>query len=259
MRVAIDGTYFGVLPGLNTEQLIRRAVDSGAEGLNWPFHEAFGSADPAEVARQLSDAGQSAVTLGLTSHTSAAPGLEQEFRDHLVRALEAAQALDTRLLDAWPRRPQDVSKSLAQDTLRANLEFAVPLLQQANCTLSLEFEPDTTLERYPEALDFLVPFAPHVKITADTYHVVRIDDSLPSAAAALGQHLAVIHFSASHRGEPGSAGDTCDYAGFLDAALSAGYAGDLVLQYKPEGEALDSLKRAVAFTRAIIAATAATH
>jgi len=254
MRVAIDGTYFGVLPGLDTERLIRLAVDSGADGLNWPLHEAFGSANAPRVARQLADAGQSAVTLGLTSHTSAVPGLEHEFRDHLVRALDAAQALGTRILDAWPRRPQEVAKNVAQDTLRANLEFALPLLQQANCTLSIEFEPDATLERYAETLDFLVHYAPHVKITADTYHIVRIGDHLPDAACLLGRdHLGVVHLSASHRGEPGSAGDTCDYAGFLCAAVNAGYAGDAVLQYQPKGEALASLKRAIVLTRGLIA------
>ena len=252
MRLAIDGNYFGLGPQLTPDQLIQLAGDCGADGLSWPLHEAFDSADIPAVAAKLADAGLAAVAVALTDHSSATPGQAAVFGDNLARGLEAAHTLGTRVLDAWPRRPAEVTKPEAQATLRASLESAVPLLAQADCVLSLEFEPDTTLERYPEALEFLAPYAPHVQITADTYHIVRIGDDLAQAALTLGKQLAVIHISGSHRGESGSEGDICDYASMLRAAINAGYAGDLVLQYQAKGDALESLKRAVGFVRELL-------
>lgn len=252
MRVAVDGIYFGLLPGLSTEQLLQLSVDSGAEGLNWPFHDKYGAGNPTALAAQIAATGQAVVTLALSSHTSAAPGEEQTFRAHVAAAVEAAGPLGVRVLDAWPRRPEGVSKQDAQDTLRANLEAVVPLLQQSGCLLSLEFEPDHTVERYAEAGAFVAPFAPYVRLTADSYHVVRIGDTLAEAATTLAASLGVLHISGSHRGEPGSEGDSCDYGSFVEAAVAAGYQGDLVLQYQAKGDALDSLKRAVALTRGLI-------
>lgn len=253
MRIAIDGVYFGLLLGATTDELIKLAVDCGSEGLNWPFHEKYDWNDLAAVAPKLAAAGQTVVSLGLTSHTGAAPGQQGEFRDHVSRAVEAAQMLGTRILDGWPRRPEGVEKSLAQATLRENLEAVIPTLADGNCILSIEFEPATTIENYREAVEFLAPYAPHVMITADSYHIIRIGDDLAAAAAACAPQLGIIHFSASNRGECGLPEDKCDYEAFLGAALAGGYKGDLLLQYKPEGDALESLKRAMAFTRNVVA------
>lgn len=252
MRIAIDGVYFGLLQGLTTDELIKLSVDCGSEGLNWPFQEKFDWNDPAAVAAKLQDAGQTVVSLGLTSHTGAAPEMQGEFRDHVTRSIEVAHVLGTRILDCWPRRPEGVEKDVAQATLRGNLEALTPALADGNCTLCIEFEPNTTIENYAEAVEFLAPYAPHVMITADSYHIIRIGNDLAAAAAACAPQLGIIHFSASTRGECGSEGDLCDYDAFLGAALAGGYKGDLLLQYQPEGDALASLRRAMAFTRGVV-------
>lgn len=252
MRIAVDGTYFGVLPSLTSEPLIKLAVGCGAEGLNWPFHPNFDQDDPARVRGMLDDAGLSAVSIGLNSHTSAIPGSEQEFRDHVARAAAAAHILGTRVLDCWPRRLPEVTKEAAQDTLRSNIEAILPVLRSEGVTLSLEFEPDHTLERYPEAIAFVASYFPEVSLTADSYHVFRVGDDLAAAGAAVGPYLAILHVSGSHRGEPGSAGDTCDHAAFIAAAQRAGYRGDVLLQYQAEGDMRESLRRAVSHVRAIL-------
>lgn len=252
MRIAIDGVYFGLLLGATTDSLIKLAVDCGAEGLNWPFHAGFDCDNVAAVASKLQAAGQPVVSLALTSHTGAAPGMQSEFREHVSRAVEASQVLGTRILDCWPRRPEEVEKSVAQATLRENLEAITPTLADGNCVLSIEFEPNTTVENYAEAVEFLAPYAPHVMITADSYHIIRIGNDLAAAATACAPQLGIIHFSASTRGECGSEGDLCDYDAFLGAALAAGYQGDLLLQYQPKGDALESLKRAMAFTHGVV-------
>jgi len=252
MRIAVDGTYFGVLPSLTTEPLIALAVGCGSQGLNWPFHPSFDMDDPAKVRRMLDDAGLGAVSIGLNNHSSAIPGSEQEWRDHVAKASEAANILGTRVLDCWPRRMPEVSKADAQATLRANIEAVAPVLQSHDVVLSLEFEPDHTVERYPEAIEFVKPYAPHVGLTADSYHVYRIGDDLAAAGAALPPYLAILHVSGSHRGEAGSEGDLCDHKAFIASARAAGYSGDLLLQYGSKENHLESLTRAVKFVQSIV-------
>jgi len=240
------------LPALTSEPLIALAVGCGSQGLNWPFHPSFDDNDPAKVRRMLDDAGLGAVSIGLNNHSSAIPESEAEWREHVSRAAEAANVLGTRVLDCWPRRLPEVSKEDAQATLRANIEAVMPVLQGHDVTLSLEFEPDHTVERYPEAIAFVAPYLPHVSLTADSYHVFRIGDDLAAAGTAVGPSLAILHVSGSHRGEPGSEGDLCDHAAFIAAARAAGYDGDLLLQYGPKGDALESLTRAVRYVQSVI-------
>ncbi|MCE5239235.1 sugar phosphate isomerase/epimerase [bacterium] len=252
MRIAVDGTYFGVLPSLTSEPLIALAVGCGSQGLNWPFHPNFDMDDPTKVRRLLDAAGLGVVSIGLNNHSSAIPGSEAAWRDHVAQASEAANILGTRVLDCWPRRMPEVAKADAQATLRANVEAVLPVLQSHGVVLSLEFEPDHTVERYPEAIEFVQPYLPSVALTADSYHVFRIGDDLAAAGKALGPSLAILHASGSHRGEVGSEGDLCDHAAFINAAKSAGYAGDVLLQYQTKENALESLTRAVKFISAIV-------
>lgn len=257
MLVAIDGGYFGVGKKLSAPELIQLAKDTGADGLNWPFHENYGANDPGEPAAALKEAGLAAVSLGPGKHISATPGSETEFRDMFAGCAEAADAFGTRIIDCWPRRPEGVTKAHAQEVLTDNLRAVMPVAEKAACFISLEFEPDTTIERFAEAKAFVEPFGPAVRLTADTYHIIRIGDDLAEAGALLGDRIGVVHFSGSHRGEPGTAGDRCDYEGFLRAALAAGYQGDVVLQYKPPEDTKESLTRAVALAREVVNAAQA--
>lgn len=252
MRVAVDGIYFGLLKNLSAEELIELAVTTGADGLNWPFNENYLWDEPGKVAAMLKEAGLSALTVGLTKHLTATPGAEAELREAFAQCVEMAKALGTPIIDCWPRRPEGVTKQQAQEVLTDNLHAILPVAQKAGCVVSFEFEPDTTLERFGEAKEFIAPFGASVKLTADTYHIIRIGDSLIEAGATLGQAIGVIHFSGSHRGEPGSEGDVCDYAGFLKAAVNAGYSGDVVLQYAPPEEARASLTRGIKLAREVV-------
>lgn len=251
MRIAIDGVYFGVLSNLDAGGLISLVRACGAEGVNWPYHPEYLSADPKRAATMLADAGIAVVSLGLTEHIAAEPGQESRFRELFRQAAEVASILGTRVVDAWPRRDPAVSKDRAQATLAANLDAIASVAQASGVMLSLEFEPDTTLERYPEALDFVARWAPVAALTADTYHIIRVGDDLLAAGSALGKHIGVIHLSGSHRGEPGSEGDRCDHRGFVAAACAAGFSGDLVLQYAPPDDVVGSLTRAVALARSV--------
>ena len=123
-------------------------------------------------------------------------------------------------------------------------------------SISFEFEPDVTVERYGESLEFLKELPACAKLTADTYHIQRAGDELAASATALADRTGVLHISGSHRGEPGSEGDLCDHEAFVGAAREAGYTGDLVIQYQPPDDPLEGLKRSVELCREIVERTA---
>lgn len=255
MRIAVDGTYFGVLPNRSWKDLIALCKEVGAEGVNWPFHPAFLNPEDGtmtdEVVKALAEANLAVVSLGITKQLSAEPGAEQEFREFIAQAAEFAPKVGCRVLDCWPRRPPEVSKEQAQATLAENMRAVAPIVEEAGCVIALEFEPDTTIERYQEACDFVSQFSPVVRLTADTYHIVRIGDDLTECARTLRDRIGIAHLSGSHRGEPGSEGDTCDHAAFVKTLNAGGYSEDYVLQYAPPTETAASLKRAVEFARGL--------
>jgi sugar phosphate isomerase/epimerase len=254
MRVAVDGVYFGTNVGRPPYEVIRLAALAGAEGVNWPLHPEY-HADPSALIRDMAEAELAVVSLGLMPHLAAVPGSEREFRELVKRGLEAAETFDAPVLDVWGWRHPQTPKSDAQLVLASNLEAVEPLVAAAGRVLSIEFEPDTTLERYDEALGFVSEYGPAIRVTADTYHIHRVGDDLEAAGAALGGRIGIVHFSGSHRGEPCSEGDQCDYDAFLRAAVAAGFGGDVVLQYKPpvsDEETEASLKRSVEYVRSVV-------
>jgi sugar phosphate isomerase/epimerase len=253
MRVAVDGVYFGLIAPRGADDLIALAQEVGADGLNWPYNPDYGSDDAAAMARKIGDAGLGVVSLALTQQISAVPGSEEQFRAAFAACAQDAKTFGTTVVDCWPYKPKEVSKEAAQAVLTGNLDAVVPVAKQNGVVISFEFEPDTTVERFAEAQAFLAAWAPTARLTADTYHIIRIGDDLAEAGATIGADIGVIHFSASHRGEPGSEGDKCDYVAFLKGALGSGFRGDIVLQYAPPEDTAGSLKRAIALTRDVIA------
>jgi len=259
MRVAVDGIYFGQGKGRSAEELAQLVDDVGAQAVNWPI--AKGYADPADpdswqrCASLLQEKGVSVSSLGATSQNSAIAGEEEAFRTEIARAVEIAGVLDTHVIDCWPRMAEGATKADSQAVLAANIEAVAPMVEQAGLIISFEPEPDVTVERYAETLDFLRPLPSVARITADTYHIQRAGDDLVAAAKAMADRIGILHISGSHRGEPGSEGDVCDHQGFVRAAREVGYAGDLVLQYAPPEDTVESLRRAVVFCQAIIEGT----
>jgi sugar phosphate isomerase/epimerase len=253
MRIAVDGIYFGCNSSRTPEDFVALAAASGADAVNWPYHPAYWPDDPARVSAALGAVGLSVVSVGLTEQISATPGQHDRFREVFTLCASFAAAVGAPIVDCWPHRPADVTKPAAQAALAANLDAVVPIARDAGVIVAFEFEPDQAIERYAEAAEFLAPWRPAAKPTADTYHIIRIGDDLIAAGTALGGSIGVVHFSASHRGEPGSEGDRCDYNGFLASALQSGFQGDVVLQYAPPTDTQHSLKRAVALAREVVA------
>lgn len=256
MRIAVDGIYFGMLPKRSWKDLIALCKQVGADGLNCPVHTDYlNPDDPAmvdAVIEALQEANLAVLSLGITKQMSAEPGAEQEFREYIAQAAEIAPRVGCKVLDCWPRKPEGVSKQQAQETLADNMRAVAPVAEKAGCVVALEFEPDTTVERYQEAYDFVKQFSPAIRLTADTYHIVRIGDKLTDCANTIIDRIGIAHLSGSHRGEVGSEGDTCDHAAFVEALSARGYSNDYVLQYAPPEDAAASLTRAVEFSRRLL-------
>lgn len=255
MRVAVDGIYFGCGPKRPWKDLIALCREVGADGVNWPFHSDYlnpqDAAATGEVLAALEGAKLPVLSLGITKQLSATPGSEQEFRECIAEAAEIAPRLGCRVLDCWPFKPKDVSKEKAQEVLAENMRAVAPIVEKAGCVISLEFEPDTTIERFQEAYDFVSQFSPAVQLTADTYHIVRIGDNLADCANTIAERVGIAHLSGSHRGEPGSEGDKCDHGVFVKGLRAKGYSEDYVLQYAPPEDTAASLARAVSFARGL--------
>jgi sugar phosphate isomerase/epimerase len=249
MRVAIDGIYFGRLRNLSPEAFAELAASAGANGVNWPFAEGYAEpGDPASwqrSAKLLAGGGLAVVSMAAATQNSAIAGEEAGFRGEVAAIARAAPLLGSTLIDCWPRMAEEATKPDSQGILASNIAAVASVLEEAGLVISFEFEPGTAIERYAESLQVLESLPPCARLTADTYHINRAGDDLVAAARAMGDRLGIIHISGSHRGEPGSEGDTCDHEGFVRAAREAGYAGDLVLQYAPPEDAAESLKRAV--------------
>jgi sugar phosphate isomerase/epimerase len=259
MRIAVDGIYFGHARKLTPEALADLAVAVGADGLNWPVAPGLLDLDDedsiAAVHQLLTDRGLAAVSFGMTNQISAAPGQEEAFRAMIARATQVAPRFGVRVLDCWPCLPGATTKPAGQATLAANMRALDAVVGPSGRMVAFEFEPDTAMERYGEALQFVRQFGPWVRLTADTYHIQRAGDDLVAAGKAMRERLGIIHISGSHRGEPGSEGDACDHLGFVRAAREGGFEGDLVLQYRPPEDTEDSLRRGVALCRDIVAKT----
>jgi len=256
MRVAVDGIYFGRLTGMAGGEFAALAAAAGADGVNWPFAEGY--AEPGNPtsweasAAALRKRGLAVVSMAAATQNSAVAGEEEGFRAEIAAIAQAAPLLGSRLIDCWPRMAEGATKPDSQRVLASNIEAVAPVLERAGLVIAFEFEPGTAVERYAEALEAFGPLPSLARLTADTYHINRAGDGLVAAAKAMGNRLGIIHISGSHRGEPGSAGDTCDHEGFVRAAREAGYTGDLVLQYAPPEDLADSLKRAVELCRGIV-------
>ncbi|MGQ9732353.1 MAG: sugar phosphate isomerase/epimerase family protein [Candidatus Zipacnadales bacterium] len=257
MRVAVDGVYFG--GGRSVEEFVELAASSGAEAVNFVLKPGWADpADPASwtrCARLLKDAGLEVVSLAANSQNSALAGEEEAFRAEITTGTQAGKLLGCSVIDCWPRMAEGATKAASQGVLAANIQALASVLEETEMLVSFEFEPDVTIERYEEAVAFLQPLPAIARLTADTYHIHRAGDDLVAAAHAIGGRLGILHISGSHRGEPGSAGDLCDHAAFIGAAREVGYQGDLVIQYAPPQDTLESLKRAVAFCRQIVEQT----
>jgi D-psicose/D-tagatose/L-ribulose 3-epimerase len=161
-------------------------------------------------------------------------------------------------------------RALVYEQLRASLTPLADYAGERGIRLGLEalnrYET-SVLNTVAQTLEAIEGLPDTVGIMLDTYHM-NIEEADPLAAIALaGPRLVHVQVSGSHRGSPGA--DHIDWAAWLSALSSAGYAGPLCLEsltgeneaiavaaaiWRPLAPTQDSLARdGLAHLRSIIA------
>ena len=228
-------------------------AEAGFEGLNLPVRDPFlngeSENDVAEVENLLREHGLAVNTIGFGKHECTTPGREEAVQNWLQVVLAVAGKLDAPVISIWPNLPKGVSIEDARAALTRNLRAMLPMAEEAGRVIGLEFEKGCTLDNYREGIAYIQEVDPRIKLTVDTYHLNNDQADMYEAAVALEGMISDVHISGSHRGEPGSEGDTIDYAAFMRGLKAIGYTGDLVLQYKLDD--VESMKRACEFTKGL--------
>lgn len=252
MLVTYD-PYSGTMGRFSRAEIIQMVADAGYDGLNLPVREPFmqpeNEADVAETVQMLKDHGLAVNTIAFGKHECTTPGKQADMQQWLRVVLDVAEKLDAPVISIWPNLPKDVPLGLARSTLAENMEAMAPVAEESGRVIGLEFEKECTLDNYREGIEFVRDVDSRVKLTADTYHLNNDRADMYAAALAMGDMISDVHISGSHRGEPGSKGDSTDYAAFMKGLKEIGYTGDLVLQYKLED--VESMRRACDFTKAL--------
>jgi len=243
--------YSGTLGRFSRAEVIKMVADAGYEGLNLPVREPFVKAEDAgdvdELIGLLKDHHLEVNTITFGKNDCTTPGQQAEMQRWLEVVLAIADKLDAPVISIWPNLPEGVTLGGARATLAENMKAMVPAADAKGKVIGLEFEKECTLDNCREGVQFINELDLRLKLTADTYHMNNDSADLYAAVIAMKDLISDVHISGSHRGEPGSPGDTIDYAAFMRGLKEIGYQGDLVLQYNLEDP--DSLPRACAFTR----------
>ena len=252
MLVTYD-PYSGTLGRFSRAEIVRMVADAGYEGLNLPVREPFVNAederDVDELVGLLKDHQLEVNTITFGKNECTTPGKQAEMQRWLEVVLDLADKLDAPVISIWPNLPQGVTLGAARATLAENMKAMVPSAHSRGKVIGLEFEKECTLDNCREGIRFIEGLDSRLKLTADTYHMNNDNADLYTAAVAMGDMISDVHISGSHRGEPGSPGDTIDYDAFMRGLKEIGYQGDLVLQYKLED--IDSMRRACELTKGL--------
>lgn len=252
MLVTYD-PYSGTLGRFSRAEIVELVAEAGYEGLNLPvrqpFMDAENEADVDETVAMLSEHGLQVNTLTFGLNECTTPWKQQAVRDWLGVVLNVASKLDANVVSIWPNLPEGETAEVAEATLRENMLAMVPVADAAGCMIGLEFEKWSTVDNYRDGLAFIGGVDPRLKLTADTYHLNNDGADMHAAVLAMKDRISDVHISGSHRGEPGSEGDTIDYDAFMQGLKEVGYAGDLVLQYHLEDP--ESMRRACEFTKGL--------
>ena len=176
------------------------------------------------------------------------PDRIDEFRTGVDRAIDYAKALDCRQLNCLAGiRPQQVSESLAWQTLVANVAYAADQLAAEGITLCLEAinsrvdMPGFVLDTSGKVLELIEEVdADNVKLQYDLYHMQIMEGDLIRSLECLMPWIGHVQFADNPgRHEPGTG--EINFSNVFAAIDSMGYDGWVSAEYRPSGATGDSL------------------
>jgi hydroxypyruvate isomerase len=167
------------------------------------------------------------------------PGRVGEFQDGVGKAIEAARALDCRLVNCLAGiKPTAVDYDKAWQTFVSNLTFAGKAIHDAGLTLLVEpinrFDiPSFFLNTSADTMRAIDETSdPHIKLQYDIYHMQRMEGELSSTIERLFPRIG--HFQCA--GVPGRTEPDrgeINYAHILALIDQLGYDGWIGAEYRP--------------------------
>jgi hydroxypyruvate isomerase len=175
------------------------------------------------------------------------PHRKREFRDGVKRALEYADALTCKRINALAGiAPDGVASSLLWETLAENLAFAAEETAKQEIILVVEpiniFDiPGFFLNTSADGLRAIAAAGhPNIKLQYDIYHMQRMEGELANSLRRLMPVIGHIQLADNPgRHEPGTGEINYDYLLKLTAEL--GYEGWIGCEYEPSGKSEESL------------------
>ncbi len=172
-------------------------------------------------------------------------GREDEFARSVASAIELGERLGCRRFNALYGNRIDGADPAGQDKLGlSNLALASDAAARIDAEVVLE--PLSGAEKYPlktaddvlEVLDELG--RDNVKLLADLYHLAVNGDDLDRVTTVHTGRIGHVQIAdAPGRHQPGTG--TLDIEGYLEKLQTAGYRGQVGVEYKPDGPSAESL------------------
>ncbi|MEV6909329.1 TIM barrel protein [Amycolatopsis sp. NPDC051071] len=239
--------------------LLERASAARAAGFTaaeywWPFETAVpDAADVDAFVASVEKAGVAVTGLNFFPGDMAAgdrglvtwPGREHEFAAGIASAIELGERLGCRRFNALYGNRIDGVDPAGQDKLGLeNLALASDAAAQIGAEIVLE--PLSGAEKYPlkTAADVLKVLdelgRDNVKLLADLYHLAVNGDDLDTVTTVHTGRIGHVQIAdAPGRHQPGTG--TLDIEGYLEKLQTAGYRGQIGVEYKPDGPSAESL------------------
>jgi len=252
MLVCYD-PYVGTLGRFPKDEIIKMVAECGYEGINLPIRDPFFDVNDEgqieETEKLLAKYNLKVPSVGFGNHIVTTPSFQEETLQHFSIVLKIAKRMSSKIISIWPNQPQDVYVEDALEILSANLRDMLPDASKAGVAIALEFEKGCPLDNYIQSIGFINETDDRIRLTCDTYHLNNYKADPYRSVIAMDDLLGDVHISGSHRGEPGSEGDTFDYESFMKGLADISYNGLLTLQYHLKD--VDSIARACAFTKSL--------
>ncbi|MEU3626305.1 hydroxypyruvate isomerase [Amycolatopsis coloradensis] len=244
---------FTELPLLERPETARAAGFTAVEYW-WPFETAVPDAAEADAfVVSVEQAGVAVTGLNFFPGDMAAgdrglvtwPGREGEFAAGVASAIELGERLGCRRFNALYGNRIGGADPAGQDKLGLeNLALASDAAARIDAEIVLE--PLSGAEKYPlktagDVLKVLDDLGrDNVKLLADLYHLAVNGDDLDTVTTVHTGRIGHVQIAdVPGRHQPGTG--TLDIEGYLDKLRTAGYRGQVGVEYEPDGPSADSL------------------
>ena len=251
MLVCFD-PYVGTAWEFPKEEIIKMAGEAGYEGINLQANGSFFKdnkiSDLEKIEELLGKYKLKVPTIAFGYYDASLPQKKAETIEHFHFVLKIARRLGTKIIAIWPGMPKDVFVEDALETLTENLETMLKESKEDGISYALEFEKNSPLDNYIQALAFLENKLDLIGLTCDTYHMNNFKADQYKSIKKMKKKVIDVHISGSHRHEPGTEGDVIDYDKLMKGLVETGYKGPLTAQYHLLGD-VTSIPRACKFIK----------